>query len=109
MNTRNHTTDKNPTTETPKKRTSRQAYNELIYRVDTSRGAPKGRMDKNTHVTVKNKKCVYGQLFDRAVYLSLGYDKGGVYWGMGPQLRVTYSLCLSYVKFYRIEIKKYSR
>ena len=36
-----------------------------------------------------------------------GYDRGGAYWGLGSQLRVSYTKDLSYVRFYRWFLKTY--
>lgn len=41
------------------------------------------------------------RLYDCAVPMSRGYDKGGAYWGHGEQLRVEYTKDLSYIYFYR--------
>lgn len=43
------------------------------------------------------------RIFDRAVPMIDGaYDRGGAYWGIGPQLRVKYTRDLSYIEFYRL-------
>lgn len=44
------------------------------------------------------------RIYDCAVPMArdLAYDRGGAYWGHGPQLRVQYNKDLSYVKFYRL-------
>ncbi len=55
-------------------------------------------------VTEKSKK-----VFDSAVPLSEGYDKGGAYWGIGKQLRVQYTKDLSYIKFYRVGDLSYTK
>ena len=42
------------------------------------------------------------RIFDCAVPMSDGaYDKGGAYWGLGSQLRVSYTKDLQYIMFYR--------
>lgn len=41
------------------------------------------------------------RIFDCAVPMSGDYDKGGAYWGIGKQLRVSYTKDLSYIEFYR--------
>ena len=56
-------------------------------------GAPMGRcniIDQNP-----------GKTFDRRVDLYQGYDRGGAYWGIGPELRVRYNASLSHIEFYR--------
>lgn len=50
------------------------------------------------------RKYPYQKIYDCAVPMdeSGAYDKGGAYWGNGPQLRVSYTKDLSYVNFYRV-------
>jgi hypothetical protein len=72
------------------------AYDEILYRVNTQRGAPMGRFSNN-----ENEKPVSTKIFDRQVILSQGYDKGGAYWGTPSNLRVEFNLDLTYVRFYR--------
>lgn len=68
----------------------------IITNVLTRYGAPLGRNDVGTRPT--NKK-----IFDcRVVLDNGGYDKGGVYWGFGSELRVSYTKDLSFIKFYRV-------
>ena len=64
---------------------STRIYNELLCKVDTSRGAPMGR------------------IYCRRVYLPIdgAYDKGGAYWGCGAPLYVEFTLDKSYVNFFR--------
>ena len=58
-------------------------------------GAPMGR--RNRGEKPKDKK-----VYDCKVPMSdSAYDKGGAYWGIGPELRVKYTKDLSYVYFYR--------
>lgn len=72
-----------------------RTINEIIYDVDCKRGAPIGRSSVGTRPTDK-------RVFDCAVPMSDGaYDKGGAYWGIGPQLRVAYTKDLTYIQFYR--------
>lgn len=59
-------------------------------------GAPMGRNNVGTRPTDK-------KIFDCSIPLIDGaYDKGGAYWGMGKQLRVSYTKDLSYIEFYRL-------
>ncbi|WP_195594701.1 hypothetical protein [Bacteroides fragilis] len=77
---------------------STRTYNELLYKVDTRRGAPMGRPD------VGDRSQVTGQrIFCRRVYLPIdgAYDKGGAYWGCGAPLYVEFTLDKSYVHFFR--------
>jgi hypothetical protein len=72
----------------------------IITKVSTKYGAPMGR--NNVGDKPKDKR-----IFDCKVPMSSdgAYDKGGVYWGLGPQLRVAYTKDLSYVEFYRINVR----
>ena len=84
----------------------------IIDRVDTSRGAPMGRsnvipqqysiVDVGGHHSCLVIDGKSSRIFDCAVPMSDGaYDKGGAYWGLGKQLRVSYTKDLQYIKFYR--------
>lgn len=42
------------------------------------------------------------KIYNRKVTINNGYDKGGVYWGVGAKLRVKYNRSLTYIEFYRI-------
>lgn len=58
----------------------------------------------NNRAFKKNQKKV----FDCLVPLPDGvYDKGGVYWGCGAELRVRYTKDLSFIQFYRIDNKPF--
>lgn len=49
------------------------------------------------------------RIYNRAVLMdaSGAYDRGGAYWGVGPELRVEYTMDLKYIRFYRkYEINK---
>jgi hypothetical protein len=69
----------------------------IVKRLDTRLGAPMGRPNIGERPTdVK--------IFDRRVLLcSGGYDAGGAYWGLGAELRVSYTKDLSFISFYRVE------
>ncbi len=70
----------------------------LVPKVDCRRGAPMGRADIGSYPLPFEKKRVY----DCAVPMIDGaYDRGGAYWGLGAQLRVSYTKDLAYVRFYR--------
>lgn len=75
-----------------------RTIDKIISKVNTQNGAPMGRA--NIGSIPENYT---GQLFDCAVPMSADsvYDKGGTYWGLGPQLRVKYNKELSIVIFYR--------
>lgn len=66
----------------------------IITNVNTRFGAPMGRQSVGLKPTKKT-------VFDCRVNLTQGYDKGGVYWGCGSELRVSYTKDLSYINFYR--------
>lgn len=77
---------------------STRIYNELLCKVDTSRGAPMGRP------SVGDRSQITGQrIYCRRVYLPIdgAYDKGGAYWGCGEPLYVEFTLDKSYVRFFR--------
>lgn len=89
-----------------------KTIDKIITRVDCSRGAPMGRPNvipqeyKIVDVGGYHKFLVVdgksSRIFDCAVPMSDGaYDKGAAYWGIGKQLRVSYTKDLSYIKFYR--------
>ena len=75
----------------------RATIKEIIYKVDTSRGAPMGRPNIGTRPTE-------GRIYDCKVpmYADGAYDKGGAYWGNGKELRVSYTKDLTFVEFYRL-------
>lgn len=77
-----------------------KVYNELIGKVDCSRGAPMGRPNIGTKENIVGKRvyCRHVPLvYDRA------YDRGGTYWGCGAPLYVEFTLDRTYVNFYRKE------
>jgi len=76
-----------------------RTINKIITNVDCKYGAPIGRSNVGNK-PVSNKI----KIFDCAIpmYGDGAYDKGGVYWGCGPQLRVKYTKDLSYIEFYRV-------
>lgn len=85
-----------------------KTLDKIITNVDCKRGAPMGRMNKGTKPTVitsgKNCKIVKRNqitVFDCKVPMNGAYDKGGVYWGLGTELRVSYTKDLNYIEFYR--------
>ena len=84
-----------------------RTIDKIITNVNSTYGAPMGRndIDKRKEETVNGQlyRRYNGTLFDCAVpMIKGGYDKGGAYWGCGPQLRVSYTKDLSYIHFYRI-------
>ena len=87
-----------------------RTIDKIITKEDGKYGAPMGRENvgkrpvtvvsgPNGRIFKKNQVKV----FDCAVpMVSNGdYDKGGAYWGIGRQLRVSYTKDLSYIEFYR--------
>lgn len=75
------------------------AYGMIIKKLDTRLGAPMGRPNVGTKNDTNHK-----QVFDRRVLIcSGGYDAGGAYWGLGAELRVSYTKDLSFIRFYRVE------
>ncbi len=69
--------------------------NRVITKVNTKYGAPMGRADIGTKPTDKTK------VYNKRVQLIEGYDNGGAYWGIGSELRVSFTADLSYIEFYR--------
>ena len=68
---------------------------QIITRVNTKFGAPMGRNNVGTKPTDT-------RIYDCKVPLTQGYDNGGAYWGIGNELRVSYTKDLSYIEFYRV-------
>lgn len=72
-----------------------RTIDKIIDNVNSRYGAPMGRPNVGEKPTDK-------RIFDCAVPMSDGaYDKGGAYWGIGSQLRVSYTKDLFYIEFYR--------
>jgi len=88
-----------------------RAIDKIITNVSTKFGAPLGRHSIGSRPKIVTSgrnnriaKCNQVTVFDCRVPLdSGGYDKGGVYWGLGSELRVSYTKDLTYVEFYRVE------
>lgn len=73
-----------------------RTINKIITKVSCKYGAPMGR----ANIGGKPEGV---KIYDCAVPMSDGaYDNGGAYWGIGRQLRVSYTKDLSYIHFYRI-------
>ena len=89
-----------------------KTIDKIITKVDCKYGAPMGRhnigqfpptITSGPHCRIFKCNNIKNKVFDCAVpMLSGGYDRGGAYWGIGRQLRVSYTKDLTYVKFYRI-------
>ena len=73
-----------------------RTINKIITEVNSFYGAPMGRMNEGSKPDNKT-------VFDCVVPMCGAYDKGGAYWGLGPQLRVSYTKDLYYINFYRID------
>lgn len=71
-----------------------RTIDKIITKVSGKFGAPMGRYN------IGNKPNGV-KVFDCAVPMNSAYDRGGVYWGLGSQLRVSYTKDLSYINFYR--------
>ena len=79
----------------------------IVYPVNSRYGAPMGRANIDKRETFEVNGQTYaqynGKLFDCRVPMPDGcYDKGGAYWGIGKELRVSYTKDLSFIKFYRV-------
>jgi hypothetical protein len=74
-----------------------RTIDKIITPVDSRRGAPMGR--PNVGSLPNDPKL---RIYDCKVPMVDGaYDKGGAYWGIGKELRVSYTKDLSYIHFYR--------
>jgi len=73
-----------------------RTIDKIITKVNCTYGAPMGR--QSIGVSPLDKK-----VFDCKVPMGSdgAYDKGGVYWGIGSELRVKYTKDLSYIYYYR--------
>lgn len=89
-----------------------KTIDKIITYVNYIYGAPMGRGNKGVRPTTitsgKNNKilkCNQIKIFDCRVPMCSGdpsYDKGSAYWGLGNELRVSYTKDLSYIEFYRV-------
>jgi hypothetical protein len=69
---------------------------QIISKVNCKYGSPMGRSNVGS---VPDSGI---RIYDRKIRLnSGGYDAGGAYWGIGAELRVSYTKDLSYISFYR--------
>lgn len=91
-----------------------RTIDKIITDVSTRYGAPMGRSNRFPFmycIVETDRKYVVNpetkeskRIFDCAVPMCDGaYDRGGAYWGLGSQLRVSYTKDLSYVEFYRLK------
>lgn len=84
-----------------------KTIDKIITKVDCRFGAPMGRENvderpaKNGIVSDDWLYDPKNKLYDCAVPLIDGYDRGGAYWGTPSNLRVKYTKDLSYIEFYR--------
>jgi hypothetical protein len=85
-------------------KTMAKTIDRIITKVDSKYGSPMGRYNVGVRPVDGTK------IYDCQVPMigSGDYDKGGAYWGIGPQLRVAYTKDLSYICFYRKEKKHIS-
>lgn len=77
-----------------------RTIDKIITNVGGQYGAPMGRGKIGDR---KQAKASGKRIYDCAVPMDAQgcYDRGGAYWGIGKQLRVSYTKDLSYVEFYR--------
>ena len=84
-----------------------RTIDQIITKCNTSFGAPMGRPNFDNR---KKSWCngiqfveYSGKVYDCEIPLnSGGYDRFGAYWGLGNQLRVSYTKDLQYINFYRV-------
>jgi len=92
-----------------------RTIDKIITEVNGRYGAPMGRSNRypqdytivetDRKYLVDNTTKESQRIFDCAVPMSSdgAYDRGGAYWGIASQLRVSYTKDLSYVEFYRVD------
>ncbi len=77
--------------------------NRIITNVSSKYGAQCGRSNIGSKLDAISNPNVHNKFYDKRVIIdNQGYDKGGVYWGLGSELRVEFSSDLSYIRFYRV-------
>lgn len=93
-----------------------KTIDKVITKLSCKYGAPMGRGNKTpdykytiidtegsrkhlVNTDTKESKVIFDCLVP--MDSSGAYDKGGAYWGIGKQLRVSYTKDLSYINFYR--------
>ena len=88
---------------------------EIIPAVPCKYGAPMGRANRgNPPVTITSGrngricKAHQTKVYEKRVPIIDGYDPGGAYWGYPDNLRVRFTKDLSYIEFYRTELKTVS-
>lgn len=76
-----------------------KTIDKIIDKVDARYGSPMGRPNIGVRPVDGTK------IYDCKVPMSSdgAYDRGGAYWGLGPQLRVSYTKDLRYIHFYRFK------
>lgn len=74
-----------------------KTIDKILTKVNCTYGAPMGRHNAGGISTFCNKR-----IFNCRVPMNGAYDKGGAYWGLGNELRVSYTKDLSYINFYRV-------
>ena len=72
-----------------------KTIDKIITKENTKYGSPMGRINVGERPFNKT-------IFDCKVPMNGAYDRGGVYWGLGRELRVSYTKDLTYIEFYRI-------
>jgi len=83
-----------------------KTIDKIITKCNCQYGAPMGRYNVDNREIEEINGTKYakfnGKLFDCKIPLNYGgYDKGGAYWGIGSELRVSYTKDLTYINFYR--------
>lgn len=83
-----------------------KTIDKIITKVSCKYGSPLGRHNVDYREIDEINGMRYakfnGKLYDCKIPLnSGGYDKGGAYWGIGSELRVSYTKDLNYINFYR--------
>lgn len=76
------------------KKKYQRTIDKIITAVNCQYGAPMGRSGIGEKPATK-------KIFDCYIPMSGGYDRGGAYWGLPDNVRVSYTRDLSYIEFYR--------
>lgn len=80
-----------------------RTIDKIIPKVNCKYGSPMGRSNKG--IDKSEEEAILQKVFDcRVPMVSNGdYGTGGAYWGIGKELRVSYTKDLNYINFYRKE------
>lgn len=69
-----------------------------LSKLDTSRGAPKGRLNKDLPLSEIDEKSLY---LRRVLHSFEAYDSGGAYWGHGEPIYCCWNATGTFVQYVR--------